>query len=60
MYIWFFSYMTTRTTAVPMNTGASSGFIPINAGKARLDDFTSIFIPLLIVLWVVIFTLTLE
>jgi len=53
------SYMTTRTTTVPVNTPASHGYIPINAGKARLDYLT-IFIPFLIMLWVVTVAFTLQ
>ncbi|KAF9452629.1 hypothetical protein P691DRAFT_772085 [Macrolepiota fuliginosa MF-IS2] len=54
------SYMTTRTTAVLMSTATSAGFIPINAGKARLDDVTCIFIPLLIALWAITLVFRLE
>lgn len=56
----FSSYMTTRTTAVPMNTAMNAGVIPINAGTAHLDHLTCIFIPLLITLWAITLTLKLE
>lgn len=54
------SYMSTRTTTVPMSTAVNAGFIPLNAGVARLDHVTCIFIPFLITLWAITLTFRLE
>ncbi|KXN89890.1 hypothetical protein AN958_04894 [Leucoagaricus sp. SymC.cos] len=54
------SYMTTRRTIVPMSTAANVGVIPINAGTARLDHLTCIFVPLLIIICAIALTLRLD
>ncbi|KAJ3571592.1 hypothetical protein NP233_g3665 [Leucocoprinus birnbaumii] len=54
------SYMTTRTTTVPMNSAVNAGVIPINAGTARLDNLTCIFVPILITVWAITLVLKLD
>ncbi|KAF5355953.1 hypothetical protein D9756_003895 [Leucocoprinus leucothites] len=54
------SYMSTRTTTVPMNSAVNAGVIPINAGTARLDHLTCIFVPLLVTIWAITLFLRLD